>query len=377
MARKGENIYKRKDKRWEGRYIKGHDLSGKARFGYVYGKTYLEVKKALIERKADSRDTLLNTKSGEKATLARYCEEWLTISRNRVKPSTYAKYRNIILHYIIPHIGPRYPQELTTLLMEQYVELLLREGSVRSDKGLSPKTVHDTLCVLRSVFSYIRKQPGSLMPEIEIIPPRCQKRQIRVLTMAQQEQLIHYLRKDTDDCKFGVLLALLTGMRIGEVCALQWQDISLPDRVVHMRATMQRLQVQNAEQKTAICIGAPKSENAARDIPLSPLAVQLCAGFMRPELEAYILTGQPSYMEPRALQYRFARYTQQCGLEHVNFHALRHTFATRCIEVGFEVKSLSEILGHSNVKVTLDRYVHSSMELKRTNINKLSAIGLG
>lgn len=201
---------------------------------------------------------IIKYESGEKATLARYCEEWLTISRNRVKPSTYAKYRNIILHYIIPHIGPRYPQELTTLLMEQYVELLLREGSVRSDKGLSPKTVHDTLCVLRSVFSYIRKQPGSLMPEIEIIPPRCQKRQIRVLTMAQQEQLIHYLRKDTDDCKFGVLLALLTGMRIGEVCALQWQDISLPDRVVHMRATMQRLQVQNAERKTAICISAPK-----------------------------------------------------------------------------------------------------------------------
>ena len=377
MARKGENIYKRKDKRWEGRYIKGHDLSGKARFGYVYGKTYLEVKKALIERKADSRDTLLNIKSGEKATLAQYCEEWLTISRNRVKPSTYAKYRNIILHYIIPHIGPRYPQELTTLLMEQYVALLLREGAVRSDKGLSPKTVHDTLCVLRAVIAYIRKQPGSQMPEFEIVPPRCQKRQIRMLTMAEQERLIRYLRKDTDDCKFGVLLALLTGMRIGEVCALQWKDISLPDRMIHVRATMQRLQVQDAEKKTAVCIGAPKSENAARDIPLSLLAVQLCAKFKRPEPETYILTGQPSYMEPRALQYRFARYTKQCGLEHVNFHALRHTFATRCIEVGFEVKSLSEILGHSNVKVTLDRYVHSSMELKRTNINKLSAIGLG
>ena len=110
---------------------------------------------------------------------------------------------------------------------------------------------------------------------------------------------------------------------------------------------------------------------------MSPLAVQLCVQFMRAEPEAYILTGGQSYMEPRSLQYRFARYIQQCGLGHVNFHALRHTFATRCIEVGFEVKSLSEILGHSSVKVTLDRYVHSSMELKRTNINKLSAIGLG
>lgn len=377
MPKKGENIYKRKDKRWEGRYIKGHDSSGKARFGYVYGKTYLEVKKALIERKADAQDTPLNRKSVEKETVAQYCEEWLTISRNRVKPSTYTKYSNIILHYIIPHIGARYPQELTTLLMEQYVELLLREGSVRGKKGLSPKTVRDTLCVLRTVFSYIRKQPDSLMPEIEIIPPRCQKQQISVLTMAQQEQLIRYLQKDTDACKFGVLLALLTGMRIGEVCALQWKDISLPDRVIHVRATMQRLQVQNSEQKTAVCISAPKSENAARDIPLSPLAIQMCTVFMQPAPEAYILTGRLSYMEPRALQYRFAGYTKQCGLGHVNFHALRHTFATRCIEVGFEVKSLSEILGHSSVKVTLDRYVHSSMELKRTNINKLTAIGLG
>lgn len=314
---------------------------------------------------------------GKKETIARYCEKWLTVSRNRVKPSTYAKYRNIILHYIIPHIGARYPQELTTLLMEQYVELLLREGSVQSEKGLSPKTVQNTLCVLRSIFSYIRKQPGSLMPEIEVTPPRSQKRQICVLTMAQQEQLIRYLQKDTDACKFGVLLALLTGMRIGEVCALQWKDISLPDRVIHVRATMQRLQLQDAEKKTTVCIGAPKSQNAARDIPMSPLAVQLCVQFMRAEPEAYILTGCQSYMEPRSLQYRFARYIQQCGLGHVNFHALRHTFATRCIEVGFEVKSLSEILGHSSVKVTLDRYVHSSMELKCTNINKLSAIGLG
>lgn len=100
-------------------------------------------------------------------------------------------------------------------------------------------------------FSYIRKQPGSLMPEIEVTPPRSQKRQICVLTMAQQEQLIRY-QKDTDACKFGVLLALLTGMRIGEVCALQWKDISLPDRVIHVRATMPRLQLQGAEKKTTV-----------------------------------------------------------------------------------------------------------------------------
>lgn len=109
-------------------------------------------------------------------------------------------------------------------------------------------------------FSYIRKQPGSLMPEIEVTPPRSQKRQICVLTMAQQEQLIRYLQKDTDACKFGVLLALLTGMRIGEVCALQWKDISLPDRVIHVRATMQRLQLQGAEKRRQFALERRKAK---------------------------------------------------------------------------------------------------------------------
>ena len=128
--------------------------------------------------------------------------------------------------------------------------------------------------------------------------------------------------------------------------------------------------------RTEVVVGEPKSETSRRVIPLTKEALELCEK-MNPKCpSAFVLTGQSHrFMEPRTLQYRLAKYVAECGLNDLNFHALRHTFATRCVEVDFEIKSLSEILGHSSVQVTLDRYVHSSMELKRENMSKLPAIG--
>ena len=123
-------------------------------------------------------------------------------------------------------------------------------------------------------------------------------------------------------------------------------------------------------------IGTPKSNTSTRIIPLTDSLTVLCEQMKPEEPSAYVLTGTESYMEPRALQYRLKKYTNQCGLDGVHFHTLRHTFATRCVEVGFEIKSLSEILGHANTTITLEKYVHSSLELKRNNMNKLSAVGL-
>ena len=141
---------------------------------------------------------------------------------------------------------------------------------------------------------------------------------------------------------------------------------------------MQRLQntESDAETKTKIIIGTPKSDTSLRTIPLTEQAAELC-GRMNPQSKAaYVLTGTDKYMEPRTLQYRLEKYTSECGLEGVHFHTLRHTFATRCVEVGFELKSLSEILGHASTAITLDRYVHASMDFKRDNMSKLSAVGL-
>lgn len=151
-----------------------------------------------------------------------------------------------------------------------------------------------------------------------------------------------------------------------------WENISLRDNTITITSTMQRLKNMNPdrEAKTKIVIGSPKSDTSIRTIPISDYAAELCEKMNPQSPAAFVLTGTPDYMEPRTLQYRMEKYTVGCGLKGVHFHTLRHTFATRCVEVGFEIKSLSEILGHANTTITLDRYVHSSMELKRDNMNK-------
>ncbi len=366
MARKGENIYKRKDERWEGRYIKGHDVFGKPEYGYIYAKSYREAR----EKLANAKLSLVSPVAANRHNLAYYCEEWLLLCRNRVKESTYVKYHTIVNRHLIPRIGKVLPQALDTVTVERFSHKMLSDG-------YAPKTVRDVLTVLRSVLKHGRRQSRDF-PEIEIIYPKEPHRDMRVLSVEEQTCLVQYLVQDMDTVKFGVLLALLTGMRIGEVCALRWRDVSLDERTVHITSTMQRLQDldAHAQSKTKISVGEAKSDHSRRVIPLTTYALSLCRKMRAANGDAYILTGNAQHwMEPRALQYRLGRYTAACGLEGVHFHILRHTFATRCVEVGFEIKSLSEILGHSSTKVTLDRYVHSSMELKRANMDKLAAVG--
>ena len=174
--------------------------------------------------------------------------------------------------------------------------------------------------------------------------------------------------------KFGTLFALYTGIRIGELCALQWEDVSLQSATLKVQKTLQRIQdtTKGASSKTKIVITEPKSKCSIRDIPIPKFLVEIARHFSDSP-KAYILTGDKlKYTEPRTVQNHFKKYIDSCGIERANFHALRHTFATRCIELGFEIKSLSEILGHANVNITLNRYVHSSFDLKSANMNKLA-----
>ena len=203
--------------------------------------------------------------------------------------------------------------------------------------------------------------------------------EMRVLSREEQTRFVSCLLDDMDTCKFGVLLTLFTGVRIGELCALQWGNISLKEQTIRIDATLQRLRdtstADNPGSRTRIVIGTPKSDTSIRTIPITDYTAELC-GKMNPHSSAaYVLTGTENYMEPRALQYRMEKYTRECGLEGVHFHTLRHTFATRAVEVGFEIKSLSEVLGHATTTITLDRYVHSSLILKRDNMKKLNAVG--
>lgn len=369
MPKRGDNIYKRKDNRWEGRYIKGYDHTGKIQYGYVYAKTYKEAKEKLTEARFITKNGAVTC---NRKNFGFYCDEWLLLSRNRIKESSYVKYYNTIFRHIKPHFGDYLPQNLNTVVIEQFSNDLLLQG-------LAAKTVRDILTLLHSILKYCRKQIEDGFPEIDIIYPKDPKKEMRVLTPEEQDRFVKYLLQDMDHTKFGILLALLTGMRIGEICALRWMDISLEEKVLHVHSTMQRLQIidYTSEVKTKVIIGDTKSDCSDRIIPLTEYAASLCQKMKCIQQTAYVLTGYSEfYLEPRALQYQLKKYTKACDLEGVHFHTLRHTFATRCVEVGFEIKSLSEILGHSSSKITLDRYVHSSLELKRLNMEKLSVIGL-
>lgn len=372
MPKKGENIYKRKDNRWEARYIKGYSMNGTARYGYCYGKTYLEAKQKVTEAKA----ALLSSKpvltANRRKRFACYCDEWLLLKRDRVKESTYVKYMAVLENHIKPKLGGCLVTALSSLIIEQFSHELLCED------GLSVKTVKDILTILHSILQYTAKQFPGTMPIIEIVYPKETKKEMRVLSKEEQSRLVQYLLNDMDECKFGVLLALLTGLRIGEVCAMRWEDISLKDRTIDVSSTMQRLKDfdESHEKKTKIVITEPKSLGSDRIIPLNNYALELCKKWYVSDPLAYVLTGERDrYIEPRTMQNRLKKYTSECGLSEVHFHSLRHTFATRCVEVGFEIKSLSEILGHASPRITLERYVHSSLELKRDNMDKLAARG--
>lgn len=368
---KGENIFKRKDGRWEARYVKGYELSGKIRYGFCYGKTYKEAKEKAARHRAAAAEgiTLPGKKGGSRFGF--YCEEWLRSRKNKLKESTYVKYDTILRKHIVPRLGDCSPEAVTGGLIEDFTDNLLY-GDM-----LAPKTVKDILVVLRSILTYSAKHNPGVFREVEIVYPKEIKKEMRVLSRDEQKILTAYLLKDMDACKFGVLLALITGIRIGELCELRWEAVSIQEKTIRITETMQRLRDMDTggESRTRIVVGTPKSGNSIRIIPMTDYAVALCER-MNPHCDtAFLLTGNEKYVEPRTLQYRLEKYVVDCGLEGVHFHTLRHTFATRCVEVGFDIKTLSEILGHATTTITLERYVHSSMELKRNNMKKLVEVG--
>lgn len=369
--KKGENIFKRKDGRWEARYIKGYELSGKIKYGFCYGKTYKEAKEKVTKYKAALLAGKPMPQTGTRHRFAFYCDEWLRLRKNKIRESTYIKYDTVLKKHIKPKLGGCFPMGITTGVVDDFTQELLLEDE------LAVKTVHDILVVMHGILKYAAGQFPGIFPAVDINYPKESRKEMRVLSRNEQEKFVRYLLDTTDTCKFSILLMLLSGVRIGELCALKWGNIDLKEQTIRITSTLQRLHdtASKSENRTRVVIGAPKSDTSVRTIPLTDYAAALCRKFAVHNAAAYILTGTENYMEPRSLQYRIEKYTKECGLTGVHAHTLRHTFATRAVEVGFEIKSLSEVLGHSTTTITLERYVHSSMELKRSNMDKLSAVG--
>lgn len=383
MPRRGENIYKRKDGRWEGRYIKSR-INGKAQYGYVYARTYKEIKQKLytvssqyIEGVKEIKITeivtpaVTETNNGDFETIA---TEWLETMRLQLKESSIVKYTNLLNTYLFPYFMDRSIGSITQEEIDVFSRRLLRCGG-RKGSGLSPKTVADTRSVLKNIFVYAAQYKKYDVVDINKMWMKQPVKPMRILSVGEQQKLSQYLCANLTLANLGILVCLYTGLRIGEICALKWEDISFEEQYLHVNKTMQRIQNKNgAKQRTSILISKPKSNSSIRKIPLPDDIFALIVSTKCPE-DTYFLTGHSyTFIEPRTLQNRFKAITKACGIPNANFHALRHTFATRCMELGFDAKSLSEILGHASVNITLNRYVHPSMELKKKNMNMVSDI---
>lgn len=371
MSRKGENIYKRKDGRWEARYIFSYDACGKAKYRSLYAKTYSAAKAKLI--KAQTVSPPSTKKSADSQRYEFWLSEWLRSKKNGIKDSTYIRYKNIIENHIKPALG-KYPiSKIGTSLMESFVSEKLSHGRMDGNGGLSSKTVSDILAVIKDSFRYARAFGTLTVCRFDKIALKKSGEEMRVFSVSEQQRLLSVILNNPDRYKLGVFICLYTGIRVGELCALKWKNISLGEKTVTVERTMQRLQSSdpNLPYKTQLVVTEPKSSASRRVIPLPDFVVSVIKPFAGLP-NAYVLSEKfGAAVEPRTMQNKFKSYLRMGGIEDANFHSLRHTFATRCVEAGFDAKTLSEILGHSSVKITLDRYVHSSMELKRSNMEKL------
>lgn len=370
MARKGENIYKRKDGRWEGRYIKGRDIQNKAIYGYVYAKSYSSLKQKLNEAKSKPVTEIKATH--ECHTVSEWADLWLRRKEMSVKESTYVRYKNNIESHIKPSLGKINTEIIDTGAIQAFVSEKLSSGKLDNSGGLSEKTLTEIIMILKGIFNYAKANEKQINCDFTQIAIKKKFHEMRVLSVDEERRLNRVLFSDTDKYKLGVIICLYTGIRIGELCALQWKNISFTDKTLRVEKTMQRLQCESEDEiRTKVIITEPKSFSSNRVIPLPDFLISLLKKFKGKDKEFILSQDDKEYVEPRTMQNHFKKYIREADIADANFHCLRHTFATRCIESDFEIKSLSEILGHSSVKITLDKYVHVTMQMKRENMSKV------
>lgn len=369
MPRKENNIYKRQDGRWEGRYIKSVTHGHKPQYGYVYAYSYDEV---LLKLKAAS-SVDIREQTGDKITLFEsIAEQWLKHTACQIKSSSYNKYRNMIKLYILPSFGQVPLSLLTHTFIQEQCNMLLTIGG-KDGAGLSPKTVSDVLSIVRRILNYAAQAELEVKCLGQDVRVKQSQHKITILSYQEQKRLVNYILLHQTPIHLGILLSLFAGLRVGEVCALRWEDLSLEDGLLYVSKTMQRIQLNSGSgPKTKVVITEPKSQCSVRHIPLPPEIVYILKN-QEKENEGFFLTNSKfKYIEPRTLQNHFKRVLVDCGIKPTNYHCLRHTFATNCVELNFDVKTLSEILGHASVNITMNRYVHPTMEQKRENMSRFS-----
>lgn len=376
MPRRGENIRKRKDGRWEGRYIKGYDSKNqKAKYASVYGKTYAETKQKLNEAKYKSSIGVVYVDAKNKL-FGEIISCWFNAQKINLKPSSIIKYQNLIENHILPELGHRKLRELNTDALYAFLDAQQKCGNKKTGGMLSTSSLQTMLYILNATIKYAASQNMISYFSIRLTSTGKETTPIQILEQHEEDALDHYLSSNICRRNLGIMLSLYCGLRIGEVCALQWTDIDTNKGILYVRRTVQRITNRGRKTKTELFVGSPKSKSSIRAIPVPSFLVPIIYTLAQEDSpDAYILTGLINKpLEPRTFQYYFNQVLDVTGIKKTKYHTLRHTFATNCVALGFDIKSLSEILGHSNVSITLNKYVHPTMQQKRLQMDYWNSI---
>ena len=353
-------VYQRKDGRWECRIFMGKDENGKRISRSFYGKTKEEAEyRAMTLQESNKEDYAVT-----EMTVKELIYEWLFSISARIRESTSANYRMKAEKHIIPAFG-----ETKCCLLKAKDICIFIEKKLKD--GLSVRYLSDIIVLFKSVFRYASREYHIRNVLDSIVLPKKSKPEIDIMTKEQQKNLENYLENHSSVTEVGLSLSMYMGLRIGEVCALQWKDIDFEKRILTVNRTIQRVQCKTGKRKTKLVITEPKSTSSKREIPIPDCLLPLLRKF-RKNGNIYVVSEKTKPVEPRTMQYRFSKVLKNANLPSFHYHSLRHLFATRCIELGFDVKTLSEILGHSSVEITLNRYVHSDMNRKRRCMGLLS-----
>ena len=297
--------------------------------------------------------------------ISQIADLWKEEKRQFVKKSTFAAYSLIVETHLQPAFG-----NLTAVTEKDVQDFVLQ----KLNGGLSQKTIKDMLIVLRMILKFGAKKNYCVYAPIDVIFPTDRERQeLEVLSIANQKKIMRFVEDNFTFRNLGIFICLSTGIRIGEICALTWDDIDADNGVIHIRKTIQRIYVkENGIKKTELLIDTPKTATSMRDIPMIKDLYEILKPLKKVVNNDYfVLTNEATPTEPRTYRNYYKKLLDKLGIPPIKFHGLRHSFATRCIESKCDYKTVSVILGHSNISTTLNLYVHPNYDQKKKCIDKM------
>ena len=354
MPNNNQNIYQRRDGRWEGRIYK----SGTHKYRSVYAPTYEQAREKMAMLKASESISAQN----RYLTLGDVIDLWLE-SRGNIKPTSLACYHSKITEHILPFFENIPYTSLTPADLERF-------KTAKLSAGFSDNYIASMVVIIKSASKYAAQMYGCCDPFALVAAPKIHKKAVRLLSSEEQKSF-------TQTCLgsgfkgLGCFLSLYLGLRIGEVCGLKWENIDLTASILSVHSNAQRVVDENGESRVMIL--TPKTDTSIRDIPIPGFVADVLRKYVRAG-KKFVLSGTTEPIEPRAYTSYFKALQKKAGVKSINYHSLRHCFATNFLRQTGDVKSLSEILGHANAATTLRIYVHSSMEQKMSGMEKMAAL---